>query len=472
MTTYENSDLAVSRSTSSASARTAGLLLLSLAQFLIALDYSVIYVALPSIGHSLKLGADTLQWVVSAYAVLFAGFLLVSGRAGDRFGARRILVAALVLFGLAATAGGLANSGGLLLAARGAQGLGAALMQPAIIALINRTFEAGPAREKALAVWGTVGASGLAAGALLGGVLTSASWRWTMLVNLPVAAVCAVAAPRLLPSDDRRADQRALSAAGAVLATTASLAVVSALTFAAVHGWTDGRTAGFGAGGVLLVAGFVWHERKSAAPLIDRALRSNAMLQLGAASTALYMASVGAEFYVITLVLQNRYGYSPLRAGLGFLPLALCIVAGNMLAGRFITRVGSVRLLTIAFVLDAAGLGILAASANGTGYATHMLPGILVSGIGHGLTYTSMFVTGTAGQRDEDQGTAGAVLTTSQYMSAAASLAILVLVMGAPTAAGTYRNAFLTTAGFAAAGALVAGAVTAARGPRGVRGAR
>jgi hypothetical protein len=260
-----------------------------------------------------------------------------------------------------------------------------------------------------------------------------------------------------------------LSTTGAVLATTASLSVVSALTFAAVHGWTDGRTVGFGVGGVLLVAGFVWHERTSTAPLIDRALRSNAMLRLGAASTALYMASVGAEFYVITLILQNRYGYSPLRAGLGFLPLALCIVAGNMLAGRFIARVGSVRLLAIAFVLDAAGLAILAASAGGTGYATHMLPGIVVSGIGHGLTYTSMFVTGTGGLRDEDQGTAGAVLTTSQYMSAAASLAVLVLVMGSPSAAGTYRNAFLTTAAFAAAGALIAGLVTALRGPRGVR---
>lgn len=467
MTTYENSEIQLARP--AAPARTAGLLLLSLAQFLIALDYSVIYVALPSIGSSLNLGADTLQWVVSAYAVLFAGFLLVSGRAGDRFGARRILIAALVLFGVAATAGGVANSGALLLTARGAQGLGAALLQPAIIALINRAFAAGPERDRALAVWGTIGASGLAAGALLGGVLTSASWRWTMLVNLPVALLCAAAAPRVLPPDGRRADSRALSAAGAVLATAASLAVVSALTLAAVHGWGDGRTLSLAAAGIVLVAAFLWHEKTSAAPLIDRALRSNAMLRLGAASTALYMASVGAEFYVITLVLQNRYGYSPLRAGLGFLPLALCIVAGNMLAGRFITRVGSVRLLAVAFVLDAAGLALLAASADGTGYATRMLPGIVVSGIGHGLTYTSMFVTGTGGLRDEDQGTAGAVLTTSQYMSAAASLAILVLVMGSPSAAGTYRDAFATTAAFAAAGAVLAAAVTAARGPRGTR---
>ncbi|GAA2050018.1 MFS transporter [Catenulispora yoronensis] len=467
MTTYEKTDVSVRKA--DVSAKTAGLLLLSLAQFLIALDYSVIYVALPSIGSSLKLGPDTLQWVVSAYAVLFAGFLLVSGRAGDRFGARRILIAALVLFGLAATAGGVADSGALLLAARGAQGLGAALMQPAIIALINRTFEAGPERERALSVWGTIGASGLAAGALLGGVLTTASWRWTMLVNLPVALLCALAAPRLLPADGRRGDRRALSAVGAVLATAASLAVVSALTFAAVHGWGDGRTVGLAVGGVLLAVGFAWHERVSAAPLIDRALRSNAMLRLGAVSTALYMASVGAEFYVVTLILQNRYGYSPLRAGLGFLPLALCIVLGNILAGRFIAKVGSVRLLTVAFVLDAAGLVLLALSASGTGYATHMLPGVIVSGIGHGLTYTSMFVTGTGGLRDEDQGTAGAVLTTSQYMSAAASLAILVLVMGAPTAAGTYRDAFLTTAAFAAAGAVVAGAVTVLRGPRGAR---
>lgn len=435
------------------------LLLLSLAQFLIALDYSVVYVALPSIGEDLAMTPASLHWVVSAYAVLFAGFLLLGGRLGDRFGHRRTFVMAMVLFGVASLAGGLATDPLVLLVARGAQGLGAALMQPAIIALISTTFQAGPARSRALSVWGTIGASGLAAGAILGGVLTTASWRWTMLINLPIAIVCAFAAPRTLRPDVRPNESRGLSAAGSTLATLASLSVVTALTLAGTEGWDAAATLGFGMAGVALATCFVVHERRGRYPLIPRRLRGDRRLQLGAAATALYMASVGAEFFVVTLVLQQHHGLEPFLAGLGFLPLAACIVAGNMLAGRVIERVGQVRLLCVAFVIDAIGLAWLALTASGDSYVMHLLPGLVISGIGHGMTYTSMFVTGTSTVPDADQGTAGAVLTTSQYMSAAASLAVLVLVLDHFAAPLGFQMAFATTAAFASVGAIMAGVV-------------
>lgn len=435
-----------------------GLIVLSLAQFLIALDYSVVYVALPDIGADLNMSESALQWVVSAYAVLFAGFLILGGRLGDRIGARRVFRFAIAWFGIASLAAGLAQDSAQLLLARGAQGLGAALMQPAIIALISMTFAAGAPRNRAMSVWGTIGASGLAAGAILGGVLTTASWRWTMLINLPLALACAIAAGIFLPAALAKVrDRRPVSALGATLATSASLLIVAALTWAATDGWDTWRVLTALPFGLALLAAFVLQERAAGAnALIAPRLRRQPWLRLGAASTALYMASVGAEFFVLTLALQELHGYGPLAAGLGFLPLAGMIVLGNMAAGRLIGRYSAPKILCIAFIVDAIGLLMLAANVNGDSYLIHLLPGILVSGFGHGLTYTSMFVTGTNGIEPEDQGTAGAVLTTAQYFSAAASLAVLVLVMEAVSVTSSYAWAFTATALFAIAGAAVA----------------
>lgn len=433
-----------------------GLALLALAQFVIALDYSVVYVALPSIGSELRMAENHLPWVVSAYAILFAGFLLLGGRMSDRYGARRLFILSSGLFGTASVVAGLAPSGELLLAARGAQGLSAALLQPSVIALITLSFRAGPARNRALAVWGTIGASGLAAGAILGGVLTTLSWRWTMLVNLPMVAACALLAPLLLLRDRAdRATAHPLSAAGAVLATAASLLLVTTLTLASNDGWLDAQVLGVAAAAGLALTMFVRHERHSPTPLLAPSVRGHRWLRLGAASTALYMASVGAEFYVVTLVLQHKLHFNPLEAGLGFLPLAAMIVVGNMVAGRLASRLGGPRVLVAAFTVDAIGLIALAVGAAGDDYMLHLLPGILISGLGHGMTYTSMFITGTTGVPDQDQGTAGAILTTAQYLSAAASLAVLVLVMGESLTTWSYQAGFATTALFATVGAAV-----------------
>jgi MFS family permease len=431
------------------------LVLLAMAQFLIALDYSIVYVALPSIGADFALSESAIQWVISGYAVFFAGFLIVGGRAADRFGARTLFIGGLVLFGVASLAGGLAAHPWLLLVARAAQGMAAAALQPAVIKLINTSFAAGPQRNRALAVWGTVGASGLAAGVIIGGLLSTASWRWVFLINLPLAVAGALAARTLLANGAARTN-RLLNVPSAVLVTAAMLAAALGLTWAAGEGWGDGATVGAIGAAAVLLAGFLLYDRRSPSPLVDRALRRTTTLVVGCGATALYMASVGNEFFVVTLLLQQGRGYAPLAAGLAFLPLAVMITVGNTVAGRLVGPLGVRRTLTLAFAVDAAGLLLLALQIGGDGYVLNLLPGLLVSGLGHGITYTAMFIAGTQDLHDDDQGIGSALMTTSQYLAGALGVAVLVLVLGHAPGGTEFGWAFVTTAVAAALGGVLA----------------
>ncbi|MCP2092462.1 MULTISPECIES: MFS transporter [Actinosynnema] len=434
----------------------AALAILAVAQFLIALDYSIVYIALPSIGGELHLSESSVQWVVSGYAVFFAGFLVVGGRASDRFGPRTLFIVAMLLFGVASLAGGLAPGSALLLVARAAQGVAAAVLQPAVIALINTTFAAGPARNRALGVWGTVGASGLAAGVVIGGLLTTVSWRWVFLINLPLAVVCALLAPRLLPKAGAARSGGGLNVPSAVLCTGTVLSAAMALTEASASGWTAPTTlACFGAAVVLLGA-FAFQERRSAQPLVDPLLRRTRSLLVGCGSTALYMASVGNQFFVVTLLVQQLRGYGPIAAGLAFLPMAVAIAVANSVAARVVAALGIRLTLTLAFVADAAGLLLLALQVHGDSYVLHLLPGLLVTGFAHGVTYVAMFIAGTADVDDRNQGTGSALMTTAQYMSGALGVAVLVLVLGPSPDAGDFGWAFTTTAIAALAGAVLA----------------
>ncbi|MFE4972945.1 MFS transporter [Kitasatospora sp. NPDC056651] len=434
-----------------------GLITLSAAQFLIALDFSVIFVALPDIGSDLELSGSAMQWVVSAYSVFFAGFLIVGGRVGDRLGARKLFMAALVIFGVASLLGGLAANAALLLVARGAQGVAAACLQPSILALVNTTFPAGRERTRALAVWGTVGASGLAAGVVIGGLLTTVSWRATFFVNLPFAVLCSLAAPRFLPGKAEQGRTAALNVLNAVLCTAMVLVSVLGLTLAADIGWTDPLTLGSFLVGVVLLALFTVRERGSGRPLVDPVLRRTRSLVMGCGSSALYMASVaGVEFYLVTLLLQDGRGYTPLAAGIAFLPLAACITFGNMIAGKLVGPLGVRRCLTLAFVVGAAGLLLLGLSARNHGYLVAMLPGLVVSGLGHGMIYTSMFVGGTREVDDRNQGVAGALMTTTQYAGGAFGVAALILVLGTHPGDGAFRTGFLLAGAVALAGAVLA----------------
>jgi MFS family permease len=418
---------------------------LCLAQFVVALDYSIIYVALPSIGDDLGLGPSLLQWVVSAYAVLFAGLLLVGGRVADRFGAKRVFVVAFAVFGLASALGGVAGDGTALLGARGLQGLAAAFLQPAILGLLSATFADGPVRARALSIWGAVGASGLAVGVVLGGVLTALSWRWTFLINAPLAAVGVIGASPWIVTSRKKAASSRIPLRAALLGTGALLSTVVTLTLLA-----DTRTpwAVFAvalATAVTLIVSFLFSEHSSANVLIERPLRRLPSLRLGVAATFLYMASVGSEFYLVTLLLQKLEGFTPLEAGLGFLPLAALVTVGNIVAGKLVPRWSAGVTLATGFGISTIGLGTFVGFLGSGNYATNLLPGLLLSGFGHGIIYTSMFVIGTRDIPADLQGSAGALLTTSQYLSAAVSVALLTIVLGADPQSTQFRWAFFVT---------------------------
>ncbi|HUR09653.1 MAG TPA: MFS transporter [Nonomuraea sp.] len=442
----------------------ATLAVLSVAQFLIALDYSIIYIALPSIAADLRLEPALAQWIVSAYAVLFAGFLVVGGRLSDRVGAKRLFVVSIVLFGAASAVGGAAGDGTLLLAARGVQGLGAALLQPAVLGLIGTTFPAGASRARALAVWGSVGASGLAAGAILGGLLTAASWRLTFVINVPLTLLCALGAAVWIastrPATDDRTPGRRVPVLASVLGTGTVLTLVLGLTLGSSHGWGSPATLVCLGLAVVLFVGFVRNEGASPNVLIEPVLRRTRSLRGGAVATALYMASVGSEFYLLTLLLQEMKGYTPVRAGMAFLPLAVMVTVGSTTAGRAVRRFGAANVLVAGFAVATVGLLWLSLALHGDSYAADLLPGLLLSGWGHGVIYTSMFIIGTHDVPAAHQSTAGALLTTSQYLSGAVTVAVLTLVLGVSPGYGDFRIAFLLTTVAAALG----GALAVARG--------
>ncbi len=435
--------------------RSATLAVLSVAQFLIALDYAIVYIALPSIGSDLHLSPAHVQWVVSAYAVLFAGFLVAGGRLSDRVGAKRLFVWSVLGFGLASAAGGVAGDGSVLLAARGVQGLCAAMLQPAVLGLIGTTFPAGPARNRALAVWGSVGASGLAIGTILGGVLTTVSWRLTFWINVPLTLLAALGAIMWFtaPAPERQA--RRIPVVAAALGTGTVLALALGLTLAADAGWTSTTTLACLGLALVLALAFVRHESGARNVLIDPMLRRTFSLRLGAVATALYMASVGSEFYLLTVLLQDLKGYEPLQAGLAFLPLAVMVTAGNVAADRAVRRHGAAAVLAGGFGVSALGLVWLALALHGDSYVVYLLPGLLLSGFGHGAVYTSMFVIGTHDVPSAHQSTAGALLTTSQYLSGALTIAVLTLVLGPAPDETHFRAAFLVTAGAALLGLVI-----------------
>ncbi len=416
-------------------------------QLLVALDFSIIYVALPDIGESLRFSGATLQWIVSAYAIFFAGFLLLGGQLVDAYGGGRVFLAAQSLFAVASLAAGLSGAAAPLIGARVGQGVGAALLVPATLGMLGQAFPAGPARNRALSVWGTTGAVGLALGVTAGGaLLTVASWPWIFWINLPIVAVCLLAAGGALRAPSGR-DRRPLAVAGALLASAAVVATVLVFTELArtrpsVPVVVAGAIAALVSGGL-----FARGQRRSDRPLVPRALLSVRSLRTACLASALYMASFGAEFFLVTLYLQDKRGYGALAAGLAFLPLAGTIVVGNTVAGALAGRWRLHRLLAAAYATGAAGLLVLAvAAASSGGYATVILPGLLVSGLGQGMAFTGMFITGTRDLPEESNGTGSALITTAQYTGGSVGLALLVLLLGEHPGPPAYALTFGATA--------------------------
>lgn len=411
------------------------LALLALSQFIIALDLNIVFVALPEIGEGLGFSDQTRQWVVSAYAVFSGGFLLLGGRAADVFGRRRMFLTGLGLYGVASFAGGLATSPVAIVIARSVQGLGGAVLFPATLSLINTLFAHGPARNRALAVWGGAGASGLCAGALLGGVLTeSLGWRWVFFVNVPLALAVAAAGIFVIPRDPTRSGRRRFDLPGALTATAGSTLLVYALVQAPESGWTAPSIIGAFVLAAIGLAAFVAIEAKGHDPLMPLHLVGNRQLVTGMATTFVFMGTFGAMPYFFTVLFQSVYGYSALRTGFAFLVPALATAFGTQVGERMTTRFGSRPTVLGGFAVGVGGTLALATVFDvGAGYLA-ALPWLIVWGVGQGIAWTAMWVLAGEGVVGDEQGIASGMASMTQNLGNAVGLALLIAVANATVA--------------------------------------
>ena len=401
------------------------LALLCAVAFLDFVDASIVNVALPSIRRALHFSVQDLQWVPSGYLLTYGGFMLLGGRAADLLGRRRVLVTGTVIIGVASLIGGLAQASGLMIAARLAQGAGAALMLPAALSILTTTFKEGRDRHTALGVWGAVGGLASAAGVLLGGLLTDGpGWRWVFFVN-PVAAVLVLAAIfRMIAPDGPRARLQHFDLPGAVLATGGMLVLVYSLVEAPIVGWGSARTVGGLAGAVVLLIAFVVNERRQRNPLAPlHIFRING---LGFADVTQLIAFAGftAMFFFLTLYMQNVLGYTPIQTGLAYLPL--CVVVGICagIASQLLTRVGTRPMIVAGALISAVGLYWLSRVPVHGSYLKDLLPGLLVVSVGFGPVFVAVTTAANAGVPPETSGLAASLLNASQQLGGALGLAI------------------------------------------------
>jgi len=400
--------------------------LLCLAQFVVVLDASIVNVALPSVGRSLELSQDNLSWVVNAYVLAFGGFLLLGGRLADHLGRRRVFTAGLLLFGVASLVGGFAESEGALIAARAAQGLGAALLSPAALSIITTTFRDGSERNRALGVWGAVAGAGGAAGVLLGGVLTEyLGWEWVLWVNVPIGFGAALLAPRLILESRAQSETRSFDLPGAITVTTGLAILVYALVEAPEAGWGSGQTIGLIAAAAALLGAFVAIESRASAPLMPLAIFRLRTLTGANVVGLLTGASLFSMFFFISLYMQNVLGYSAIKAGLSYLPLAVSIILAAGAASQLVTRVGFKPVLATGMVLVSAGLVWFSQiSVDGSYLGDILLPSLL-AGIGLGLAFVPQTIAAMSGVADREAGLASGLINTSQQIGGALGLAVL-----------------------------------------------
>ncbi|MFE9636383.1 MFS transporter [Streptomyces sp. NPDC006463] len=411
---------------------TATLTLLSFAMLIVSLDQYIVVVALPDIARDLGYSAQTLQTVISAYAVASAGFLLFGGRAADLLGRRRILATGLALYAGAALAGGLATSSGVLLAARAFQGLGGALVFPTTLALINTTFAEGRARNRALGIWGGSGAAGLVIGVLLGGLLTQAfGWEAVFLVNVVLAGPALLLAFVVIPRDGERERGRKFDLPGALSVTLGVTLIVFALVEGPAMGWLSPGILVSAAAGLLLLGAFVVIERHSDDPLMPPGLLSNPNLITGVVIAFMFMATFGSVLYFLSLYFQEILDYDALQTGVGFLIPTAVVVAGSTTAGQLVTWFGLRRTLAAALAVGALGAVALGLAISPNGTYIELIPGLVALSIGDGVVFTTVFIAAATGVPDREQGIASGIASTGSGAGAAVGLAILVLVANA-----------------------------------------
>ncbi|MFG2426871.1 MFS transporter [Streptomyces sp. NPDC048590] len=432
-------------------------------QFLVVLDVSVVNVALPSMRTDLGLSASGLQWVVNAYAIAFAGFMLLGGRAADIYGRKLMFLTGIGLFTAASLAGGFAQEGWQLLAARAGQGLGAAVLSPATLTILTAAVPEGPARTRAIGTWMAVGAGGGAAGGLIGGVLTDVlSWRSVLLINVPVGVLVIAGAAAWL-AGGRAGDRRRVDLLGAVLVTAGLATTAYGIVQTEAAGWGAAGTLVPLLGGPALLGVFVLVETRVAAPLMPpRVLAARAVLAANVAMLLLGSATFGM-WYFMTVYAQNVLGYSPLEAGFALVPTSAAVFAGAKAAPAIMARTGAKPLAVAGALVAAAGFGWQSTMGVDGSYLTSVcLPGILMMA-GSGLASTPLATLATSGAAPGDAGLVSGLVNTSRTMGGAMGLAVLSTVAAARTAGSSeaveitagYALAFRTSALVLVAGALM-----------------
>jgi len=439
------------------------LALLCVAQFVVVLDASIVNVALPTIGEALDFSESNLPWVVNAYVLTFGGFLLLGGRLADLLGRRRVFMVGLVVFALASLAGGLATDSAQLIAARAVQGLGAAILSPAALSIVATTFRDGAERNKALGIWGAVAGSGGAAGVLLGGVLTEGlGWEWVLWVNVPIGIAAAAIAPSLIAETRAEGEIRHFDVAGAVTITAGLSALVFALVDANQVGWGSTQTILTLVGSALLLGAFVVIERRSRAPLVPFSIFRIRTITGANVVGILVGASLFSMFFFISLYMQQVLGYSPIRAGLSYLPLAVSIILSAGIASALVTKVGFKPILAAGMALIAAGLlWFSQISVDGT-FVSDILGPSLLAAVGLGFAFVPVTIAAVSGIEDREQGLASGLINTSQQVGGALGLAILAAVANSKIGSSHdptvlvegFQSAFLVGAVFAALGLL------------------
>jgi EmrB/QacA subfamily drug resistance transporter len=451
--------------TASASRRWWALALLSVVQFMVVLDIAIVNVALPSIQVDLGFSQENLQWVISAYALTFGGFLLLGGRAADLLGRRRIFLLGLAVFTIGSLFAGSAWDEVSLIAARGLQGLGAAIISPAALSILMTTFLEGRERNIALGVWGAVGGFGAAAGVLLGGVFTeSLSWQWIFFVNAPVGVAAMALTPFLL-RESRGGAARRFDVLGATLVTAGLATTVFAITQANSYGWSSATTIGLFVAAAALLMSFVLVELKS-----EDALMSFSIFRIktvaGANVAGLILGTaVMSMFLMLTLYMQQVLGFSPMKTGVAYLAVAVSVIVWSAVASQLVTKVGVKPVLVTGMIVLTIGLLYFTrVSADGS-YVGDLLPGFLVIALGMGFSFVPVSIAALAGVEQNDAGLASGLINTSQQIGGALGIAVLSSVAVAHTTAAASsgaRSAEALTTGFHAA--FWVGAVFAAAG--------
>ncbi|MFG1627653.1 MFS transporter [Kribbella sp. NPDC049227] len=404
----------------------ATLAVLALAQFIVVLDVTIVNVALPHIQADLNFSADSLQWVINAYTLLFGGFLLLGGRMADLLGPRRVFVGGLLLFGVTSLVAGLSNSPEFLIGARAVQGLGGALLSPAALAILTMTFAHGRERNIAMGVWGGLAGLGGTLGVVAGGLLVdSLSWQWVFFVNVPIVLALVALIPVFVPDVRHHSGRRTFDTLGAVLGTAGLMAVVYGVVRSEPAGWGSFEVVGVLVAGVALLISFVVVERRSAAPLVPLRLFRSRALSVSSASLALNGAGFLSMFFLTAIYLQQVRGDSALDAGVHFLPMGGAAIVGAILASQLVQRVGTRTVQLSGAVLSVGGLLLLSQADASGSYASQLLPGFIIFGFGIIGVGVPGQITAVSEVQPQEAGAASGVVNAMYQVGGALGLAIV-----------------------------------------------